>query len=307
MALPTASDNPFPSILLEDHVDPAAPSSGFHRLFIDTDEKLKMIDHASLVTDFTPAAGGDITTDTAWAAKGDLIVGTAPDTAAILTAGTNGKVLTADDGETTGLKWAVGAAIWTPDTPPTSPHADDDEFDALAGWTTLGSLDTLNVSDFTSKVHIVKNTSGSRIDGIYKAAPSVPFTVTCRISDALYELNYDYYGIMLLDDTPTALFTGGFFYVGGERYWGHYPWSNNTSRGAGSEQSSVGPQVRNYIRMVVTSSTSVNLQASLGGLVWETFGTGVNPGLTVAKVGLFASGNGGSVKAEAAFDWIRFT
>jgi hypothetical protein len=57
MALPTASDNPFPSILLEDHVDPAAPSSGFHRLFIDTDEKLKMIDHASLVTDFTPSGG----------------------------------------------------------------------------------------------------------------------------------------------------------------------------------------------------------------------------------------------------------
>ena len=53
-----ASDNAYPSILFEDHADPAAPSSGYHRLFIDTDEKLKMIDHASLVTDFTPSAGG---------------------------------------------------------------------------------------------------------------------------------------------------------------------------------------------------------------------------------------------------------
>jgi hypothetical protein len=82
MALPTASDNPFPSILLEDHADPAAPTSGFHRLFVDTDEKLKMIDHASLVTDFTPGAsvatinfvidggGSAITTGI----KGDILV-----------------------------------------------------------------------------------------------------------------------------------------------------------------------------------------------------------------------------------------
>jgi len=47
-----ASDNPFPSILLEDHADPSAPADGFKRLFVDTDEHLKMIDHASLVTDF---------------------------------------------------------------------------------------------------------------------------------------------------------------------------------------------------------------------------------------------------------------
>jgi len=105
-----ASDNEFPSILLADTADPAAPADGHHRLFIDTDEKLKMIDHASLVTDFTPSAAGDITTDAAWAAKGDLIVGTANNTAAVLTAGTNGKVLTAASGEATGLKWDTAAA-----------------------------------------------------------------------------------------------------------------------------------------------------------------------------------------------------
>ena len=52
-----ASDNPYPSILLEDHADPSAPADGFKRLFVDTDEKLKMIDHASLVTVLTPVAG----------------------------------------------------------------------------------------------------------------------------------------------------------------------------------------------------------------------------------------------------------
>jgi hypothetical protein len=112
------SDNPSPSLLFEDHVDPAAPADGYHRLFIDTDEKLKMIDHASLVTDFTP--GAETLPVSIIAAKGDLIVGTANDTAGILTAGTNTHVLTADSTQTTGLKWAAAAgggsvatdAIW---------------------------------------------------------------------------------------------------------------------------------------------------------------------------------------------------
>lgn len=42
-------------------------------------------------------------------AKGDLIAGTAADTAGRLAVGANGTVLTADSGETTGLKWATPA------------------------------------------------------------------------------------------------------------------------------------------------------------------------------------------------------
>jgi len=42
-------------------------------------------------------------------AKGDLIAGTADDTAGRLAVGTNNYVLTADSGESTGLKWAATA------------------------------------------------------------------------------------------------------------------------------------------------------------------------------------------------------
>jgi len=42
-------------------------------------------------------------------AKGDLIAGTADDTAGRLAVGTNNYVLTADSGESTGLKWAAAA------------------------------------------------------------------------------------------------------------------------------------------------------------------------------------------------------
>jgi hypothetical protein len=50
---------------------------------------------------------GDVATDTIFDAKGDLAVGTGSNTADNLTVGTNGYVLTAASGETTGLKWSA--------------------------------------------------------------------------------------------------------------------------------------------------------------------------------------------------------
>lgn len=69
--------------------------------------------------------GGDITTDPAWAAKGNLIVGTANDTAAILTAGANGKVLSADSAQTTGLAWISQTGLPTGTSFPGSPSTND--------------------------------------------------------------------------------------------------------------------------------------------------------------------------------------
>jgi len=50
-----------------------------------------------------------IANDVLWDAKGDLAAGTGPDSAAKLTVGTNGQVLTADSTQATGLRWAPAA------------------------------------------------------------------------------------------------------------------------------------------------------------------------------------------------------
>lgn len=58
--------------------------------------------------------GGDVATDAIWDAKGDLAAGTGANTAAKVTVGSNGDVLTADSAEATGVKWAAPAASGAP-------------------------------------------------------------------------------------------------------------------------------------------------------------------------------------------------
>lgn len=79
-----AQDNPFPSVLFRETVDPANPSAGDQRLFVDTDHLLKMVDSSGTVTTFTTSSGA-VATDSIWDAAGDLAVGTGANTAAKLT------------------------------------------------------------------------------------------------------------------------------------------------------------------------------------------------------------------------------
>lgn len=94
-----------------------------------------------LFLQLAPGGTGAVATDTIWDAKGDLAAGTGSNTAAKLTAGTNGHVLTADSAEATGLKWAAASsggtktyAVLTPMTsqPPASNFATLDTRNSLA-------------------------------------------------------------------------------------------------------------------------------------------------------------------------------
>lgn len=89
MALPTASDNPFPSLLIVEGTEPSAPSAGRQRLYIDsTSHKLKRTDSSG--TDVTVEGATDPTSS-----RGEIIRRGAAALEA-LQAKTLGKVLVGD-------------------------------------------------------------------------------------------------------------------------------------------------------------------------------------------------------------------
>jgi hypothetical protein len=94
MANLIASDNPFPSILIEEGTEPAAPAAGHQRIYVDSTSHLPMIvNSAGTDTALGGGSGEMVATSTIWDAAGDLVQGTGANTGAKLTAGTAGQFL----------------------------------------------------------------------------------------------------------------------------------------------------------------------------------------------------------------------
>jgi len=200
---------------------------------------------------------------------------------------------------------AGGSSLWSPDDIPASPHASDQEFNAtLSGWSTLGSLDTSEANVIPSQYHISKTTSGNQYDGIYRACPSVPFTMTMRLRDFTAWTLYQSIGLILLDAGPAKLYTFGSFFNNNIQY--SYMKANvGGTRGTYVDTPLYG-QYRNYIRMVVTDGAHVANQISRDGLQWQTVHTGIDSGLaTPAYFGVYVHGYS-AVDVEGYVDWIRF-
>ena len=199
--------------------------------------------------------------------------------------------------------------LWAADRAPASPSAYDDEFDAaLSGWSALGTLDISDANVTPSHYHLqVSSTPAWTVFGIYKAAPTPPFTVTTRITAAALTANYQRYGLMLLEASPGKLFEFGNMYWSGYNNVGSGLWTNRTSRAAWygdiTQYVSIRPY---YIRLVVVSPYSVVTQASLNGLVWYAV-QNILPGFAFGNVGLLATSEDNSGALEAYFDWIRFS
>lgn len=256
-------------------------------------------------------------------AQDDLIIGGAAGAPSRLGKGSDGQVLTVDP-TTHHLLWAAAGGgggsdlvqtysgggsvyipglIGSPDRLPASPSASDDEFGALSGWTTLGTLDTLNVTDFPSHVHIGRTAGSWRCDGLYKSAPSMPYTVTAKLSDTSVAGNYQFAGIFVGVASPGKMLIWGQYWEGG-RGLSRQLWTNPTTRASYAAISSGWPPL--YLRMVVTSSTDVVCQYSYTGFLWTTGYATLDPAMTLASVGFVVNDYYGAL-VGAVFDWIRFT
>lgn len=135
------------------------------------------------------AAGGSgsVATDAIWDAKGDIAGGTGANTAARLAVGTDGHVLTADSGETTGMKWAAVAASgggYALDSYTLDATYGDDFTAASLGtalWTRRGitsGAETYQVGKEATYLRIAQ-TGLTRGDGYYQSAASGDWTVAC--------------------------------------------------------------------------------------------------------------------------------
>jgi hypothetical protein len=105
-----AQNNPFTSILMVEAADPEAlpdadPAAGQRRLAVGTDHLLYLVSNDGVKT-LVGGAGiaNPLATDSLWDAAGDLVQGSGANTAAKLSAGTAGKVLTSN-GAAAALTW----------------------------------------------------------------------------------------------------------------------------------------------------------------------------------------------------------
>lgn len=199
----------------------------------------------------------------------------------------------------------------------------DDEFventsGVPSGWTAIpsGTPNTIDTNTAYSLLHMVANGGGgsaTELQGIYIATPSTPFTVTCKLSD---------WSIKTSDQAQAGLFVGVAGASGAFMSIGSYSTSSPlyadtycrlyTNRStASSNFFSTGihlfgrPAI--YYRMVVHSTTNVDLQQSYNGFDWFPCTTAKNPGFTIGSVGLFVDAGDSTIAVAAHFDWIRFT
>lgn len=193
----------------------------------------------------------------------------------------------------------------------------DDEFNtsALTGWTTFGSPDVAD-ADTTRKGHLYlkKNAaSGAHVAGIYKANPTMPFTMTAKLSDIGLYGSFNMAGIFVGVTNPASGAMKCCLYqvagVAGQYNPGVIAFSNPTTYNGGGTYLSVGPiaTMPIYLRIVATSSSNVTFLVSFGGRFFIPVVSANNPGFTIGSVGVMVNPDSASNPAEADFDWIRFT
>jgi hypothetical protein len=191
----------------------------------------------------------------------------------------------------------------------------DDEFDTtdtsdpMTGWTTLGTPTAHDINSTVKSHYRVRQAATSSVGlvGIYKAIPSTPFTVTCKLTDWLERGDFNQAGLFIAEAAPGKIETLAMKHSGSPGGLAIDTYTNRTTYATTPQNLTVYMTAGAYLRCVVTTTTSISWYYSFNGLVWRPILTGRNPGFTVGNAGLYCGSVNATYDAEALFDWIRFT
>lgn len=183
----------------------------------------------------------------------------------------------------------------------------DDEFDSagLTGWTLLNTPTTSNSNTAALSCAYLKSaaTTGDNWRGIYKANPTIPFTVTCKVNDRQCGGGANGAGLFIGLAVPgnmSILAFNGNNDIGLFQYTTPSNFSSTVASN-GNYRSTCG-----YLKFVVNNATSVDAYFSQHGLSFTKL-TNFNPGFTIGSVGLCVQSNDSSNPGDGYFDWIRFS
>jgi hypothetical protein len=210
----------------------------------------------------------------------------------------------------------------SPDAPPTSPNAKDDEFDGTSSvtWTSTPTAPTSWVINTTRASHAVlrSNGNGNNVVGKYQTVPgSYPYTITVKVTGHNSHGASNRVGIFLGPASPTGASANILLateVAATSHYWQRVLQSSFTGS---FTSSAIGLQIpvtsggfrdfgAFYFRFKVNSATSVDSSLSRDGWNFVTFESAFNPGFTPGVMGVF-TGETGTADLTAHFDFFRVT
>lgn len=292
-----ASDNVFETLRMSEAAAPATPPSAQTVIYTKADGRIYWKDDAG--TEYSVASLADLSGITDLDSLTDVTI----------TSPADGEVLTFDSGSGEWVNAAATGGGGTADDPIADVFGAADtafEFDTTSTTGLTALSPTADVMDLDTTVpghlYIKDNASGTARCGYYAAAPSLPFTAICKVSDANVRADYHQVGLFAGQSTP-----GTMKYVMLSRGARYIETETGTPTGfTGGITAGVLSDLQTpmYFGLVVNSSSDWDFLYSYGGRIWAYHTEAHNAGLTPGSVGVFIAANNTN-GFGAAFDFLR--
>lgn len=238
--------------------------------------------------------------------------------------GTSGQVLKKASTADYDLAWADdlqgsggggGGAAYPPgsaDAPPATANAKNDEFDGTssATWATTPTAPTAWDRGTTRPGHLYVKKSGSNSGewaGLTQPAPTAyPYSVVTKLTGTTAVTNSNRAGGLILAASASASASAN--YIGQVAIQAAAMRVTQTMGGTWSSNNATTTKVPFgvplYLKVTVTSATSVTWYVSADGWAWQPVETW-NPGFTIGTIGLGCSNEASTATVEAYFDYFR--